>query len=341
MQITSTASTAHVLGSLLHGAAASSAGPNGRTATVPPAAASDRAEELHLQAQRVAGLAASAAGASRIPLLDGAVAKLAAAAEAFGGAGTFTDAVSNLLRHRCHQGQQQASTNESKVRANLISAKHQQELRLDQLQKKVEAERSSNTWGVLGKIFGAIAAALSAVASVFTGGTLGILAGALIAASMVVSHTVPGQLGFWLGFGLALAGSVVGSGKALLDATAGTFAKLGKTALAEGTRRFAEKAVRPLLGEVGKTLGKLASVGSLQLQLSSASATAFGRFEDARALRAEAKATEAEALADKASSAVQDAREVMRESLDGVKRAMQLALDSLKALNATTQASVR
>jgi hypothetical protein len=174
-----------------------------RAATTPPAR---HAGELGIKLLRAlqSGLPAPLPDLAR-QALD----KITSSSTLLASADSLEAGIEALMAQQSKQSEQGLQLARSRVMQKLAELRRKNLDEQRQIQKRLDAARSSGFWSKLVTFFKALGAALSAASSIFTGGA-GIAAAALLVASIVVSAAKPDGWGQWLSLGLSLGAMALG-----------------------------------------------------------------------------------------------------------------------------------
>jgi hypothetical protein len=186
-----------------------------------------------------------------------------------------------------------------------------------QIQKRLDAARSSGFWSKLITFFKALGAALSAASSIFTGGT-GIAASALLVASIIVSAAKPDGWGQWLSLGLSVAAMALG----------------GYASISGFAARTATETVKS-----GLQLG--AEIGSAASQTVEAGCTITKGYYDSEGLLAQAALAELKAAKQKLLAEAEEDRDEMKVIIEAQDRCSRAVAKVLESDHRTAMATLR
>jgi hypothetical protein len=240
-------------------------------------------------------------------LVESALRKLEPLSTALCGTTGLDDIMGKMLAEQGKQAEQRCELARHNILSKLdkLQQKNLEEQR--QIEKRIEAEKSSGIWSKLVTFFKGVAAALSAASSIFTG-PVGIAAACLCVASIIVSYAVSGEAGKWLSLGLGLAGALCGGASNLIGEAA------------KGAARLAASAAR-LFGA--------------ECEVAAATGTMAKGVSDKRSLEAQAAMSELKAAGKKLLAEAEEEREEMKliiEAQDrGVKTVCKILANSSRA----------
>lgn len=293
-------------------------------------AVSGDAHENGTAAALLQNIVASASKTGATGAARAALQKMASAAEMLGTADTLEGGLAAVMAAKARQSDQQLESAKTRVLQKLDQMRLQNMAERAQIDKRIEAAKSSSFWQRLVNFFKAIGAALSAASSIFTG-PAGMVAAGLMIASLVISLAKPDDWGKWLSLGLSLAAIAVGGAGAihnLVTAGAKTAGELGKAAALTAAEAAKETA------KAGAKLG-------LQLTAAGSEAAAGGcavakGYYDAKGLDAQAALAELKALRHKLQAEADEAKDEIELVVEAQARCVKAALKIFESNHGAT-----
>lgn len=216
-------------------------------------------------------------------------------------------AIARIMVARGKQARDQIGRAASEIKDHFRKLKAQNQQELKQIRERIAARKKAAKWGLLGKIFKAIGAALSAASSIFTG-PAGMVGAALLLASLIVSCTVKADAGKWISLGLSLAAAAVSLGASLIGSGVGSGGSVAATAM---------------------------QVGSRAADLTSHGCTVGKGFADRDAMEARAALLEIKAIIEKLRGENDDGRDEIEMLVEADSRCMEQVLKALESSNQT------
>ena len=220
-------------------------------------------------------------------------------------------AIARIMVAQGKQARDQIGRAASDIKDHFKKLKAQNLKEIKQIRERIAARKKAAKWGLLGKIFKAIGAALSAASSIFTG-PAGMVGAALLLASLIVSCTVKGGAGKWVSLGLSLAAAAVSLGSSLIGSSVGSGGSAAETAF-QVSSRAAE------LTSHGCTVGK--------------------GFADKDAMEAQAAMMEIRAIVEKLRGENDDKRDEIEMLIEADSRCMDQVLKALESSNQTAMSA--
>lgn len=275
-------------------------------------------------------LVAAASTGSATPILKSALDKLRRATSAISACDNLLDGLAAVLAQQAKQGDQRIGLALATAKSKQEQIKAQNVAERAQIDKRIEAAKSSSFWQRLVNFFKAIGAALSAASSIFTG-PAGMVAAGLMIASLVISLAKPDDWGKWLSLGLSLAAIVVGGAGAihnLVTAGAKTAGELGKAAALTAAEAAKETA------KAGAKLGlQLAAAGS---EAAAGGCAVAKGYYDAKGLDAQAALAELKALRHKLQAEADEAKDEIELVVEAQARCVKAALKIFESNHGAT-----
>jgi len=217
-------------------------------------------------------------------------------------------AIARIMVAQGKQARDQIGRAASDIKDHFTKLKAQNQKELKQIRERIAARKKAAKWGLWGKIFKAVGAALCAASSIFTG-PAGMVGAALLLASLVVSCTVKGDAGKWVSLGLSLAAAAVSLGSSLIGSGVGSGGSVAETAL---------------------------QVSSRAADLTSHGCTVGKGFADRDAMEAQAALMEIRAIVEKLRGENDDGRDEIEMLIEADSRCMDQVLKALESHNQTT-----
>lgn len=242
--------------------------------------------------------------AVQIQLARSALNKMAQVNTALGRTDGVESILAQIITEQCKSTDQRCELAKNKV-ADIFEKLHSQNLKQQQeIQKRIDAEKTSGLWSKLVNFFKGLAGLLSAASSIVTG-PAGIAAATLLVASIVTAYVLPSDQGKWISFGLGVAGALCGG-------LGGVF-NLAKTTT-HGTLKLA---------------GNLAQLGSGVSSGIAAGAGMVRSYYDSKSLNAQSALIEIKALETKLTTDAEDEREELKLIIEAQDRGIKAAIKGL------------